>query len=247
MEEFYRFCLSSGFVTHVWKSVTRQDHKNLRAAVSKYLPADGVAIDVGAHGGQVARLLAGIARDGFVVAVEPSGYARAVLRLALWLRACRNVVVVAAALGATAGAAVIRTPIKRRGDMGYGLANMVDGGAHSVAEPVAMLTLDSLVAALALTRVDFIKADIEGFEAELIKGAAETLQNHRPAVYLEMDEGFLRRAGGSLAGLWRDLMSIGYAGYEIRPDGTLLEINAPRAGDVLWLPGQQASSDVSLP
>ena len=122
-DRLYRFSLSTGWLTHLWKSVTRQDHAHWRMTLRQLLAADGIAIDVGAHGGQFTRLLAGLVPQGLVVAVEPSGYTRSVLQPALWMRGVHNVVVVAAALGAELGAMMLRTPIKRRGDMGYGLAN----------------------------------------------------------------------------------------------------------------------------
>ena len=45
---------------------------------------------------------------------------------------------------------------------------------------VAMTTLDRLVEDLNLSRVDFIKMDIEGAEQPALRGAIETLKRHRP-------------------------------------------------------------------
>jgi len=238
LPNFYRFRLTGGFIAHLFKSATRQDHSGLAKLIGHYLPADGVAVDVGAHGGQMTRLLAGIAHNGFVLAVEPSGYARSILRLALFLRGYRNVAVAAMALGAAAGTTLIRTPLKAGGDMGYGLANLIDGGGRFVAEPVAVVTLDSLAACLQLHRLDFIKADIEGFEDELIKGATSVLRTMRPAIYMEMDDGFLRRAGSSLDMLWARMTESGYVPHQpkLQPAGKLSNISNPTAGDILWLP-----------
>jgi FkbM family methyltransferase len=239
---FYRFRLTGFYLTHLFKSATRQDHASLTTLIRLHLPADGVAIDVGAHGGQVTRLLADIAPDGLIVAVEPSGYARSILRLALFFRGYKNIVIAAMALGAAAGTTLIRTPLKRRGDMGYGLANLVDAGSNCIAEPVAVATLDSLVASLNLSRLDFIKADIEGFEDEMIKGATGVLRSMRPAIYMEMDDGWLKRAGSSLDTLWTRMTDNGYLAYETNgriADG-LVKIAKPLAGDILWLPSERA-------
>ncbi|GLR65888.1 hypothetical protein GCM10010909_05660 [Acidocella aquatica] len=236
MKQFYKFRLTIGYLAHLYKSVTRQDHSHLKPIIRRYLPLNGVAIDVGAHGGQITRLLAGLAPDGFVVAVEPSGYTRSILRAALWLRRCTNTVVFAAALGSNFGTMLIRTPLKRRGDMGYGLANLIEGGANSICEPVALVTLDSLAEQLALTRVDFIKADIEGFEAELIRGAHHVLKTFRPAVYLEMNDEFLRRAGSSRAALWGELLALGFNPHDAAGENPQpLPVTASDE-DVLWLP-----------
>ncbi|MDB5398725.1 MAG: methyltransferase FkbM family [Rhodopila sp.] len=107
-----------------------------RAILICHVPLNGFTIDIGAHGGQFTRLLSGLTPGGLVVAVEPSSYARSILRMALWLRGARNVIVVAAGLGDKAGTAMIRTPIKRRGDMGYGLATLFALTREAVADPV---------------------------------------------------------------------------------------------------------------
>ena len=238
-DRLYRFTPNVGWIAHLWKSATRQDHASWRPILRRLLPEDGVAIDVGAHGGQFTRLLAGLVPWGLVVAVEPSGYARSVLRPALWVRGVGNAVVVAAALGAESGAAVLRTPLKRRGEMGYGLATIASpapGGG--VAEPVAVATLDALVAALALPRVDFVKADIEGHEVALIAGARSTLMRYRPVLLLEHDATLLARAGASLDALWAELLSLGYQphGLAAGAPSPLNVGDGPKQGDVLWLP-----------
>jgi FkbM family methyltransferase len=236
MDRYYRFRPSLGYLTHLFKSTTRQDHESARALIARHLPREGIALDVGAHGGQFARLLSRIAPAGLVVAVEPSGYSRAVLRPALWLRGCRNVIIFAAALGRAPGAALLHTPIKARGDMGYGLANLAAGTINEVAEAVPVVTLDALMATLGLARLDFIKADIEGFEHELIAGGVATLRRHRPALLLEMDDFMLRRAGSSLNRLWDDLLA-----EDFQPHNTAGEpLSARTNGDILWLPANAA-------
>ena len=50
---------------------------------------------------------------------------------------------------------------------------------------VAVATIDALVAELNLSRVDFIKLDIEGAEREALKGAAVTLKKHHPRIMIE--------------------------------------------------------------
>jgi FkbM family methyltransferase len=235
----YRFAVTAGWIVHLWKSAALQHHRSWAPTIGRFLPEDGIAIDVGAHGGQFTRLLAGLAKHGRVIAVEPSTYARSVLHVALWLRGVRNAAVVATALGAKPGAAVLQTPIKRRGDMGYGLASLsTQAGVSMVTEAVAVTTLDALVAAMNLPRVDFIKADIEGFEASLIAGAVETLRRFRPVLLLEMNAKFLKRAGSGLNELWSDLVALGYRPHAVPAGATVPTpiTGAPIDGDVLWIP-----------
>jgi hypothetical protein len=47
--------------------------------------------------------------------------------------------------------------------------------------------LDEVVKSLALSKVDFIKIDVEGFEGHVLRGATETLCSYRPIVVLELN------------------------------------------------------------
>ncbi|MFN7923344.1 MAG: FkbM family methyltransferase [Bryobacteraceae bacterium] len=52
---------------------------------------------------------------------------------------------------------------------------------------VPVTTIDKLVAKLELSKVTFIKMDIEGAEREALLGAAETLKKHRPRLMLDLN------------------------------------------------------------
>jgi FkbM family methyltransferase len=53
-------------------------------------------------------------------------------------------------------------------------------GAHDVTFRAQLTTIDQIVSELALSRVDFIKMDIEGAEVNALHGARETLRRFRP-------------------------------------------------------------------
>jgi len=210
-DDWFRFRPSWSWLGHLLKSTLYQDHAALDPILRRLLPGDGIAIDIGAHGGQVTRLLADLTPHGRVVAVEPSSYARSVLRVALLLKPRRNVTIVATALGAQPGVALLATPLKRAGAMGYGLASLVrDGRRMAVREAVPVVTLDSLIAAMALPRVDLLKIDVEGCETAVLEGAATTLSHHAPTLYVEISRARLERAGSTPERLWRMLGEFGY-------------------------------------
>jgi hypothetical protein len=68
---------------------------------------------------------------------------------------------------------------------GSGEANsIVGGGAGSYTEEIAITTLDKFVQEHNLKRIDFIKADIEGSERDMLKGARSVLKEFAPKLAL---------------------------------------------------------------
>jgi len=61
----------------------------------------------------------------------------------------------------------------------------IDRGKHGVKIPVT--TIDNLVAELNLPRVDFIKMDIEGAEAQALAGAVRTVERFRPRMAIALE------------------------------------------------------------
>jgi len=60
-------------------------------------------------------------------------------------------------------------------------------------EKMAVTTLDVFAQREGLARVDLIKADVEGSEVALLRGARETLERFRPIVMIEVNPRALRR------------------------------------------------------
>jgi len=59
-----------------------------------------------------------------------------------------------------------------------GANKITDGDNYS--EKIEVTTIDEFVAENELDRIDFIKADIEGFERNMLMGAKETLRRFSP-------------------------------------------------------------------
>lgn len=222
----------ASWLAHAAKSVTQDHHRALAPLIATVLPRDGIAVDVGAHAGQMARLFARAAPAGRVYAFEPSAYARSILSLAIACRGVRNITVIACALGDSEGTLTLATPLKRASrSMGYGLAHITDAPAQGAfAETVRVTTLDAFAAAQALARVDFVKCDVEGYEGRFLAGAAQTIARFKPALLIELNADHLARAGDAAQAVFAGVLAHGYR-------GAILEAGAPRPAPAYAGPG----------
>jgi FkbM family methyltransferase len=228
------------FWAHLFKAITRQHHTELIPILRPILPRDGIVFDVGAHAGQMAKLFAMMAPQGHVFAFEPGAYALSILRPMVRLKGRGRISIDPIAFGAAPGTLTLSTPIKKSGSLGFGLSHLGQGGegGNVFSHDVAVETIDRYVAAKGLKRLDLIKADIEGWEMQLLLGATETLAKLRPVVFLEAVDFYLARAGDSRAALWAFMRERDYRPHRL---ATGLPLFDPEAdGDVVWIPAERA-------
>ena len=129
-----------------------------------------VAIDVGANiGCHTVFMAKRVGPGGAVIALEPQRIIHQMLCANVDLNRLLNVRALHAAAGAEDGG--IAVP-----DIDYGMEGK-DG------KQVRVATIDGL----ALPACHLLKADVEGMEADVIRGATETIKAHCPALYVEND------------------------------------------------------------
>ena len=139
---------------------------------------------------------------------------------------------------------LLKTPIKRSGSAGFGIASLGDpgGNATHITEPVQLRRLDDVVDDLRIDRLDLLKADIEGWELRMLTGARATLARFRPALLVELSPAALARAGDDLDGVRRLLEPLGYRPHLKSADADTWHPAWPTgAADVLWLTQRHAA------
>jgi hypothetical protein len=67
------------------------------------------------------------------------------------------------------------------------VSNQTPAGAGYTVEKIAIRQMDEVLKSLNVSRVDFVKIDVEGFEGQVLRGAAQTLATNRPLVVLELN------------------------------------------------------------
>jgi hypothetical protein len=93
-------------------------------------------------------------------------------------------------------------------------------------QTIEVRTLDAFAAAQNLTRLDFLKADVEGGEARMLMGGMKTLSALKPKLFLELVQSSLARADTKAEDVFALLAPLGYRARKLRADATLIETAA---------------------
>ena len=196
--------------------------------LSRWVSADSVVADVGAHYGAWTIALASLGAE--VHAIEPSNHALDVLERNVDLNGLHNVIIHPVALGETEG----ELNLFMHSDQSR--ASMGDlAGQTTAVETVSVRTLDELVPG----PIDFIKIDIEGFELPALRGAGGILASGQTTVLFELQPQAARRSGHEPYGVWELLADHGYRFEQLDSDDAWRQVNRPedvRSPNVVGLP-----------
>jgi FkbM family methyltransferase len=147
--------------------------------LDRFVPAGGIAVDVGANAGMYAYRLS--RRCAAVYAFEVNDELTA--DLAAYNRG--NITIIHEGLSSKTGAATLYIPHKQ-GQALLGWASLAPGNCPDTDQheekAVTVRPLDSFN----LTGVSFVKIDVEGHEVEVLKGGRGTLSRDRPCVLVEV-------------------------------------------------------------
>jgi FkbM family methyltransferase len=147
-----------------------------------------VVCDIGANAGQSAIALGHLIPRSVIVSFEPQPAFRRELRLAQWLLGRRHTVRFVALGAESKEEQRLFIPLLD-GVERLARASIVQGGAaHESARrsiSVPLRTLDDQDLAPA-----FVKIDVEGAEADVLRGGERTIRDHRPVVMAEIGSSF---------------------------------------------------------
>lgn len=161
-----------------------------------------VCVDVGAAAGLYTVALSRlVGADGQVHSVEPLSFAHPVWSRVLRAGSGQNVRHHAVALGAEPGTGRMSVPVGRRGPVtGRSFLAWQTDGVGSNAEfadqldvVVDVVTLDDLCTRAGLTRLDFVKIDVEGGELNVLRGGEQAVRTFRPTMLIEIEARHIER------------------------------------------------------
>lgn len=181
------------------QQATVQTEPELEVITQLVKPGQSV-LDVGANFGLYTKFLSeAVGSEGHVYAFEPTFDMYKVLRYNVESLAMRNTNVFQMACSESVSELNFYIPKRPDGTLNYYEAslekNTIAGAFEECRVPAT--SLDRFCAAHVLGKVDFIKCDVEGHEIAVLKGATKILTDHRPKIFLEVNESLTDGGHGS--------------------------------------------------
>ena len=210
-----------GHAFRAWRRNKRwSKHEPETPYLADLLSGAPTCLHVGASDGRHSYVMTQVAPKARVYAFEPSAFAFEVLKTGIaWHRMGKQVTAIHAAVGDKPGELLLVTPKKTSGRMGRAYAFVAETRPNGPArpdledtgmdiQPTPVITLDAFCAEQGVTRVDFIRMDIEGAELMALMGALTILDRDRPHVLLEIHPAMLQArfgaSGEAVLDLFRD-------------------------------------------
>jgi FkbM family methyltransferase len=189
------------------------------AGLAELVRPGDVCVDVGAAAGIYTLVLSDLVGPaGRVHSVEPLSFAHPVWSRLLGARDRPNVRRHPLALSEEPGETALSVPIGRLGPVtGRSFLTWQTDGVGSNSEfpdhadvLVPVDTLDHLCRRAKLTRLDFVKVDVEGAELHVLRGGAHTIETFTPALLLEIEARHITRYRYAVEDVTQWLTSRGY-------------------------------------
>lgn len=180
--------------------------------MKKLLRPGFVCIDVGANVGAYAlNMSTEVKESGKIYAFEPSPETFKVLKDNVKSSGLKNIVLHEYAVGDKVGEVTLHVAFQS------GLTGIGDTGRGTIVSKISvpMITLDNFVEKESISRIDFLKIDVEGFEPAVLKGSQKILTNSNMKIFTELDEINTSSCGFDRQEIISWMSSLGYKAWGI--------------------------------
>ena len=193
-----------------WSAGTSRWEPEVWAAISSGLNEGAVFLDVGAHiGYDTLKAASLVGTSGRIVAFEPNPLTLAILRSNVEASGARNVTIQPIACTDSEQELTLYDS-RRTGNSGSSSLSSDNAGDAGTPYTVRGRPIDSVVAELGLRRIDVLKADVEGAELLVLRGAAQSVRRFHPKLIMEVVPRQLKNMGTSVEELESFIRSLGY-------------------------------------
>lgn len=171
-----------------------------------------VVFDIGANIGYFTLLMSReVGPGGHVHAFEPTEYAMNRLKRNLVLNSHLPANITLNQMGLLAAPEVRKEAIEAR------FSGTIP--SHLDPELIRFTTVDQYVADTPTERIDFMKIDVDGYDAEVLQGAADTIQRFRPELLVELNQRALQGTGHDVYAYLDMLIDFGYDAAMVAESG----------------------------
>ena len=174
------------WMTYFYGSQDRAIHRWIK----NHVKPDWICFDIGMNFGFFTCLCAQLGQEAHGFEAIESLVERAKRNCSL--NGFRNVSLNQVVLSDREGQALFNLP--REGSSNRGTGSLVHGGQGDTMT-VQTLTLDSYCRNQSIRRLDLMKIDVEGAEHQVLAGAVNTVERHRPVVIFEKNPESFEEAG----------------------------------------------------
>jgi FkbM family methyltransferase len=188
-------------------------------------------IDVGGNNGNFAIDFAHMVGDnGKVHSFEPQRLIYYQLCGNVFINGLDNVYCHNLAIGSCVDSVFIETPnYFEKGYVNFGNVKIGKTGERVVQVPLDQFEFNDVV---------FIKIDVQGYELNVINGAINTINKHRPYLFVEFEDDLLQDAGSSEKELQAKIESLGYIVKRFH-DGVLHQTTSGKCLDCVCIPKEK--------
>lgn len=172
------------------------------------LHTDSLIVDVGANIGYTALLFASHAKNSAVFAFEPHPDTFKKAQKNISLNSQLSIELLNMGLGSKKD----KLKLSEVNETNSGMNRILPEGSGSGfnSRQVEVDRLDDVLKSKKVAKVDLIKIDVEGYEAQVMAGAMQTLSNCKPVLMMELDDNNLKDNLSSAAEIIKTLRSLGY-------------------------------------
>lgn len=157
--------------------------------MAQYLKTDSVFLDIGANIGLFSLNASKIIKTGEILAFEPMS--KNFNKLTEHIK-INNIKSIKAFKKAVSDRHSLLTIYTDANDKNNGMAS-VYGDTNAGHERVEAVCLDDFLRTQNISRLDFIKIDIEGYELPALNGLKNTIRQHQPVILIEIDANILKQ------------------------------------------------------
>ncbi|WP_197454394.1 FkbM family methyltransferase [Stieleria varia] len=190
-------------------------HITERALINEHVKPGMSVVDVGANiGYHVLMFAQRIGGSGRITAIEPSPENLTELKANISGNTLKNVDLYEIAVGSR------ETTVEVRGGINSGIQTEGQGIAAVDMKPLSEVVRE---------KCDFIKIDVDGYEAEVVEGAFDVLRRDRPVLLLELHPHLLPRFGSNVQTVVARLREIynhieGYDQFRAKEDSVIRRV-----------------------